>query len=213
MLVAKRMSSPVITLPPDMPINEAHDLMRKENIRRAPVVAKGKMLGIVTDRDLQEASPSKATSLSIWEIHYLLSRITVREVMTEKVLTIREDTPIEEAAHIMADNDIGGLPVMHGKKIVGMITETDLFKAFLDLFGARQKGVRISLLAKNQPGDLARLSQAVYEAGGNIISLGAFAGSSPSEYNITMKVDGIEQAKLKTIIEPLVVQVLDIRSV
>lgn len=213
MQVGQRMSTPVITIPPEMPITEALELLRREKIRRAPVVRRGKVIGIVTDRDLRDASPSKATSLSIWEINYLLSRITVREVMSEKVLTVSEDTPIEQAACLMADNQVGGLPVMRGRKMVGMITETDIFKAFLELLGARREGVRFSVLAKNQPGDLARLSQAIYAAGGDILALGAFAGDSPSNYNITFKVAGVGKAKLKALIEPLVVQLLDIREV
>lgn len=213
MLVGQRMSTPVITVPPEMPITEALELLRREKIRRAPVIRRGKVVGIVTARDLHDASPSKATSLSIWEINYLLSRITVREVMSEKVLSVSEDTPIEQAACLMADNQVGGLPVMRGRKVVGIITETDIFKAFLELLGARQKGVRFSVLAKNQPGDLARISQAIHAAGGDILALGAFAGDSPSNYNITFRVAGVGKAKLKTLIEPLVVQLLDIREV
>src|SRR5512143_1831463 len=109
MLVGERMSHPVITIPPDMPFVEALNLMRKEKIRRTPVIKDGRVVGIVSDKDLLNASPSPATSLSVWEMNYLLSKIQVKDVMTKKVLTVGEDTPIEEAARVMADNKIGGL--------------------------------------------------------------------------------------------------------
>lgn len=104
MLVGERMSHPVITVPPSMPIVEALNLMKREHIRRAPVVQEGKLVGIVSEKDLLNASPSSATSLSVWELNYLLSKVTVKEIMTTKVLTVDESTPIEEAARIMADN-------------------------------------------------------------------------------------------------------------
>src|SRR3990170_3638875 len=136
MIVGERMSHPVISVPPDMPIVDALNLMKREHIRRTPVIKDGKLVGIVSDKDLLNASPSPATSLSVWEMNYLLSKITVKDVMTKDVLTVTEDTPIEEAARIMADNKIGGLPVMRGASVVGIITETDLFKLFLELLGA-----------------------------------------------------------------------------
>ncbi len=120
-----------------MPIVDALNLMKSEQIRRAPVVKDNNLIGIVSDDDLLNASPSPVTSLSVWEINYLLSKITVSDVMTKNVLTVTEDTPIEEAARIMADNKIGGLPVMRDGNVTGIITETDLFKIFLELMGAR----------------------------------------------------------------------------
>ena len=137
MLVGERMKHPVISIPPDMPIVDALNLMKRERIRRTPVVKDGKMMGIVSDKDLLNASPSPATSLSVWEMNYLLSKILVKDVMTRKVLTVSEETPLEDAARIMADNKIGGLPVVRGEHVVGIITETDLFKIFLELMGAR----------------------------------------------------------------------------
>jgi acetoin utilization protein AcuB len=212
MNVGKRFSSPVITVTPDLPITEALALMQREKIRHAPVVQKGKLVGIVTRNDLLNASPSKATSLSVWEINYLLNKITVAEVMTRKVITITEDTPIEEAARVMADNKISCLPVMRGKELAGIITESDIFKLFLELLGARQKGVRVTVEVTDKPGVLAKISQAIYEAGGNIIALGAFAGETVSSSFITIKVEGVESKKLKKLIEPLVVRLTDIRT-
>jgi len=212
MLVNERMSHPVITVSPDTPIMDALRLMESEHIRRAPVVKDGKLVGIVAQKDLLNASPSPVTSLSVWEIHDLVSKITVKRVMTPKVITIQEDTPLEEAARLMADHRIGGLPVLHGDKITGIITETDLFKVFLELLGAREKGVRLSMLMTNQPGEIAKVSQAIFEIGGNIVALGAFAGDDLSTSLVTMKVVGPSQEQLKTTIEPLVVRLKDIRT-
>lgn len=212
MNVGKRISSPIITVSPDLPVTEALALMRREKIRHSPVIQKGKMVGIVTENDLLNASPSKATSLSVWEINYLINKITVADVMTKKVITTTEDTPIEEAARIMADNKISCLPVMRGKEVAGIITEADLFKMFLELLGARHKGVRLTVQVANEPGEIARISKAIFEAGGNIIALGTFSGDTLSSYLITLKVEGVEEKKLMKLIEPLVVSLTDIRT-
>jgi acetoin utilization protein AcuB len=212
MLVGERMSRPVITISPEMPIVDALNLMKREHIRRAPVVKDGKMVGIVSDKDLINASPSPVTSLSVWELNYLLSKITVKDVMTRKVLSVTEDTPIEEAARTMADSKIGGLPVMHGDHVVGIITETDLFKIFLELMGAREMGVRVTAYISEKKGTLARLTQAIASAGGNFVAFGQFTGSDPSNYLITFKVADLELQKVKEITEPLVIKLVDIRD-
>ena len=134
MLIRERMSRPAITAPPEMPIQDALSLMRKKGIRRLPVLDnKGKLVGIVSDRDLLHASPSDATSLSVWELNYLLSKVTLKRVMSAPVITVSPDTPVQEAARIMVEKKIGGLPVVQGGKLVGIITETDLFKVLLEL--------------------------------------------------------------------------------
>jgi acetoin utilization protein AcuB len=211
MLVGERMTHPVIFVSPDVPINEALNRMRTEHIRRLPVIKDGKLVGIVTDNDLLNASPSPVTSLSIWEMNYLLSKVTVKDVMTKDVITITEDTPIEVAARLMADNKIGGVPVIRDDKVIGILTETDLFKIFLELMGAREKSVRVSFLASNQPGELLKLSQAVFGLSGNIIALGTFAGEDPTTLSVTIKVEGVDLEKLRQTIEPLVIKVKDIR--
>jgi acetoin utilization protein AcuB len=211
MLVGERMSHPVITIPPDLPIVDALNLMKRERIRRTPVVKEGKLVGIVSDKDLLNASPSPATSLSIWEMNYLLSKITVRDVMTRQVMTVTEDTAIEQAARIMADNKIGGLPVMSGDAVVGIITETDLFKIFLELMGARESGVRVTALIHEEHGQLARLTQAISNAGGNFIAFGQFSGEDTTNRLVTFKVGGLNPVQVTTAIEPLVEKLIDVR--
>ncbi|MFN3742172.1 MAG: CBS and ACT domain-containing protein [Anaerolineales bacterium] len=212
MFVGERMSRPVIFLTPEMPVHDALDLFKKERIRRAPVVKDGKLVGIVSEKDLLNASPSPATTLSIWEMHYLLSKITVSEVMTKNVITVTEDTPIEEAARIMADNKIGGLPVMRDDQVVGIITETDLFKIFLELMGARQKGLRVTVLVEDKPGQLARITKMVADIGGNFVAFGQFSGEDPSTRLVTFKVQGVEKEQLRQALGSCCKEVWDIRE-
>lgn len=213
MLVAERMSHPVITIHPDMVMPDALDLMRKENIRRLPVVnSKGDLVGMVSENDILHASPSDATSLSIWEITYLLSKLQIDSIMEKDVITVTEDTPIEEAARMMADNKIGGMPVVRENKVVGIITETDLFKIFLELLGAREPGVRLAALIPNSPGELAQITRTIFDQGGNIIALGTFLGESSENREITLKVSGLDSERLKNSLDPYIEQILDIRE-
>ena len=213
MLVGERMSHPIISIAPDMPVHDALDMFKRERIRRAPVVKEGKLVGIVSDKDLLNASPSPASSLSIWEMNYLLSKITVSEVMTKKVRTVAEDTPIEEAARIMADNKIGGLPVLRDGHVVGIITETDLFKIFLEFMGAREKGVRVTTLIDEKPGQLAKITNAIAEVGGNFIAFGQFTGEDPSNRLVTFKVTGLKESTVKKAISEIAKEVWDIREI
>lgn len=212
MLVKERMSHPVISVKPDVPILEALKLMQRERIRRMPVIQDGKMMGIISDKDLIHAAPSDATSLSVWEINYLVSRIHVKDVMTTNVLSVTEDTPIEEAARIMADNKIGGLPVMSDGGVVGLITETDLFKILLELMGAREKGVRVTVVVPDRPGELSELTQAIARAGGSFVALGQFCGEDTTNRIVTFKVTGISEAQARDAVTPVVDRVVDVRT-
>jgi len=211
MLVGERMSHPVISVAPETPVHDALAMFKKENIRRAPVVKEGKLLGIVSDSDLLNASPSPATTLSIWEINSLLSKVTVRHVMTKKVKTIEVDTPIEDAARIMADCKIGGMPVTNKGKIVGMITATDLFKVLLEMTGAREKGVRATILIEDKLGEIAKVSKSIAEAGGNIIAVGMYSGPEVGKWGVTFKVLGIKKDAVKAAMEKAGKKVVDIR--
>lgn len=213
MLVGKRMTKPVITVSPDLPIQEALAQMHREKVRRFPVVNnRGQLVGIVSEKDLLNASPSDATSLSIYEINYLLSKITVERVMTTDVITIDDDCPIEEAARILADKKIGSLPVFHDGKLVGIITETDIFKVFLELLGARKPGVRMTVLVSDVPGKLFELTGVIRDLGGNLISVGTFMGDDPTSRNLTFKVDHVSIEALEKAIGPLVQKIIDIRE-
>jgi acetoin utilization protein AcuB len=213
MLVHERMSKNPITINKDIPINQALKLMRDEKVRRLPVLNdKGKLVGIVSERDLLYASPSPVTSLSIHELHYLISKITVGKIMTKDVITVSEYTPLEEAARIMADNKIGGLPVVRDGKLVGIITESDLFRIFTEILGARDMGVRLSMLVPEQPGILADITRAIADMGGNIISLGTFLGEDPTNRLITVKVADVPQDKLVAEMKTLALEIEDART-
>lgn len=212
MFVGDRMSRPVIFVSPDDSINDILVMFKKEHIRRAPVLKDGKLVGIVSERDLLNASPSSATTLSVWEMNYLISKVKIKNVMTKKVTTVTRDTPIEEAARIMADKKIGGLPVVDGERVVGMITETDLFKVFLELMGARDKGVRVTASIEDKPGELAKITKAIANAGGNFISFGFFSGEDASTKILTFKVDGIKQAEIKSALKDVIKKFWDIRQ-
>ena len=212
MFVGDRMSRPVITVSPDDKAIEVRALFKKEHIRRAPVVKNGKLVGIVSETDLINASPSQATSLSIWEMNYLVSMITVKQVMTKKVVTVEADTPIEEAARKMADNKIGGMPVMNNGRVTGMITETDLFKIFLELMGARKKATRVTALIEDKRGALSKVTKAIAAGGGNFISFGMFAGPDANTKVITFKVEGIKKDEIKIVLKDIVKKFWDIRE-
>jgi acetoin utilization protein AcuB len=213
MLVGERMTHPVITVEPDTPVQEALNMMRRENVRRMPVTdSAGHLVGIVAERDLLHASPSDATSLSVWELNYLLSKIVVKEVMTKDVVTITEDTLLETAARIMADRKIGGIPVMRDSKVVGIMTETDLFKIFLEILGARKAGVRLTVMVPNKPGELAQITKAIFDLGGNIIAMGTFLGEDTESTELTIKVEDVDAEALRGAIEPMVSRVIDVRD-
>lgn len=213
MLVKERMSRNPITIRPETVVTEAQALMKREKIHHLPVTDKeGRLVGIVTEKDLLYASPSPATTLSVYEMTSLLAKLKVEKVMSPKVITVPEDTPLEEAARIMADGNIGGLPVMRDRTLVGIITESDLFRIFIELFGARQKGVRASVLVPNTMGLLARLTEALSREGGNIISIGTFLGEDPTNGLCMLKVDGIAKDRLAEILKPLVIRIEDIRE-
>jgi acetoin utilization protein AcuB len=213
MLVRERMSTKPVTITADVPITEALRIMRQSQVRRLPVLdAEGKLIGIVSEKDLLYASPSPATSLSIYEMHYMLSRLKVTELMTPDPVTITPDTLLEEAALIMADNKIGGLPVVEDGDLVGIITETDIFKVFLELLGAREKGLRLTLRIPERMGEMARITTAIAQLGGNIMALGTFLGEDPTTAIVTVKVVDAPEEELKAAMQDLELEVVDSRE-
>jgi acetoin utilization protein AcuB len=213
MLVGSRMTPDPITVTEKTPVDEALKIVHEKKVRRLPVLnKKGALVGIVAEKDILYASPSPATSLSIHEIHYLVSKLTVGEIMTKKVFTVTDATPLEEAARIMADNRIGALPVMHDGKLVGIITETDIFKSFLELLGAREPGVRLTMRMPVGQGVMPLCTEAISKLGGRVVALTTWGGDAPDEAIVTAKVTGVEMEKLKEGISKLGVEFLDVRE-
>lgn len=132
MRVKDLISGPPITIAPDTPVLEARRVMQTRAIRHLLVVEHGRLVGIVTDRDIRLNMPSPATTLSIWEVNYLLARLTVREVMTTSVIVVEPDRSAHEAATLLVTEKIGALPVVDGDRLVGIVTETDFLRAFVD---------------------------------------------------------------------------------
>jgi acetoin utilization protein AcuB len=213
MLVRERMSTQPVTIAADVPITEALRVMRQNQVRRLPVLdADGKLVGIVSEKDLLYASPSPATSLSIYEMHYMLSRLKVTELMTPDPITITPDILLEEAAIIMADSKVGGLPVVEDGNLVGIITETDIFKVFLELLGAREKGLRLTLRIPERMGEMARITTAIAQLGGNILALGTFLGDDPTNAIVTVKVVDVPADQLEVAMQELGLEVVDSRE-
>ena len=214
MFVRNVMSSPVVTVPPEMPFQDALRLMQERNFRRLPVVdAKGKLVGIVAEHDLLYASPSPATSLSVWEMNYMLSKIKIERLMTREVITTSPDTILEETAHLMVVHRIGGVPVMDGGKVVGIITETDIFKTMVAMFGGGVAGLRLTLEVPKGKGVLAKISQAVFDMGGEILSVGSFPIEERSEDGLVMKVREVSKEQLIDTLEAFGDHVIDAREV
>ncbi len=214
MLVRERMTRHPITITPDTSVRDALHLMRDKKIRRLPVLDKNQLVGIVSEKDLLYASPSPATSLNVWEIHELLYKLKVDKVMTRRVITVAEDQPLEDAARLMEDARIGGLPVTKGKELVGIITESDLFKAFLQFLGGRRRGVRVTAMIPNAKGTLAKITSAIFSAGGDIVGMAFSEDATPGaeQWEIALKVQDVPQEKLVQVLEPVVHKILDVRE-
>jgi acetoin utilization protein AcuB len=153
MLVSTWMSKDLITIDQNESISEAINLLKKNNIKRLLVLKNENLVGIITDRDIKNASPSRVTSLDIWELNYLMSKVKVKEIMTKKIVTISAESSIEKAAILLHDNRIGGLPVVNNdQELVGIITTNDVLEALISITGARKAGYMISLLVPDKPG-------------------------------------------------------------
>lgn len=212
MLVKNVMTKNPVTISPESSITEARALMNKKNIGKLPVIDKNnKLVGILTKNDMAKAAPSDATTLDMFEIGYILSKITVEKVMAKNVITVPDTEVVENAAKIMVDNGIGCVPVVSGDLVVGIITESDLFGLFTDMFGARDEGVRFILTLDDKPGQVAKLINEIAEADGNLVSLVTRELKENGKRRLTVKVQGISEAKLKEILSKLGLTADDIR--
>ncbi len=198
MLIKNVMTKNPVIISDDCSLTDAKALMTKNNISRLPVVDKNKKLvGILSKGDLQKASPSDATTLDIYEISYLLSKLTVEKIMVRNVVTVPDDEVVETAARIMVEHGVSCLPVMSGDFISGIITESDVFRLFTEMFGAHQSGVRMILSMDDKPGQVAKLVNGIAAINGNVVSMVTRELTEATKRRLTIKVSGItrEQAE------------------
>ena len=213
MIVKEVMRTNVVFISSETKITEAKNIMMENKFSKLPVVDYGKLVGIVTKNDLIKAEPSLATTLDMFEIGYLLSKLTVKKVMMTNVITVSPEEVVEEAARIMVDNEISCLPVVKDDALIGIITESDLFNLFTDMFGARQKGVRVVAFVDDKPGQLAKVTKEISDLNANIISAVTTKHDVDNRLCITLKATGIEESKMKSIFENCGFEVQDLRFI
>ncbi|MGQ9689434.1 MAG: CBS and ACT domain-containing protein [Desulfobaccales bacterium] len=172
MLVKDWMTKDPITITDDTSMMKAIHLMKQNRFRRLPVMHEGRLVGIVSDRDLKEASPSKATTLDVHELYYLLAELLVKDIMTRDPITVGPDDTVEHAAQLMLENTISGLPVVddHGK-VVGILTQSDVFRAFMHITGILQGGVQFALRLEDRPGLIKEVVDMLRARGARFVSL------------------------------------------
>jgi acetoin utilization protein AcuB len=197
MLVVERMARNPVTVTEQTTAEQALEIMVERKIRHLPVLEQGEnLVGIVSEKDLLRTGED----------------VPVARVMTSDVITVTEYAALEEAARIMVDHRVSSLPVMRGNRLVGIITETDLFKVFLELLGARQAGVRLTMLIPEEKGMLASLTSEITSLGGNILALGTFKGEDPTNRLVTVKVASVPMEKLVAIMEAIGMEIIDVRE-
>lgn len=197
MLVIERMTRPPLTISGEATVEEALSIITEQKQRHLSVLdADETLVGVVSEKDLLRARCDER----------------VEEVMTREVITVTEYTALEDAARIMADHRISSLPVMRDQRLVGIITETDLFNIFLELLGAREEGVRLTMLVPEERGMLASLTSEISNMDGNILALGTFMGEDPTNRMVTVKVSDVPTDKLIAVMEALGMEIVDVRE-
>ncbi len=194
MKVKDRMSTNVMTVQMDSSLTEAFRIMKENKIRRLPVMDKDKLVGIVTISDLNRAAPSSATSLSIHELNYLLAKTKIKDILTKKqeLLTISSDSYIETAARIMRHKVISGLPVVDDGKLVGIVTETDIFDAFIDILGVKKPHSRIDVYIMDRPGTLVDLIGIISSKGISLLNTVVYYDEKKDKYKAILRVETLD---------------------
>jgi acetoin utilization protein AcuB len=214
MLIKDLMTPNPICGRPDMPVTEAQTLMQQHNFRHLPILdAEGKLVGLITQRSLAHAIPSDVRQFSPFVINYVLARVKAQNIMVKDVITIDENVAIEEAARLMADRKIGCLPVMREGRLIGIISDHDLFKAMVNLLGARRAGLRVTVLQPDRAGEVARISRAIAETGGYLSVFVTYPTSDPAVWSSVVKVTNVpENVLVETLGRLPELRVLDVRQ-
>ncbi len=198
MLIKDWMSTPVITVGPDESMMKASKLMKDKTIRRLPVVDdKGKLIGIVTDRDIKEASPSKATTLDIHELYYLLSEIKVKDIMTKNPVRLKSEDSVEKAAVLLSDRTLGGLPIVDDDDgVVGIITEKDMYDVLIEITRVRDGGVQMGFQLPRTPGALKPVLEDIAGSGAKILSIITVYPKGQPDRKAFIRIDEMEKSEL-----------------
>jgi len=215
MLVREYMTRDLVTIEPEARLSDALNMLRARNVHRLPVVEDNLLIGIVSEKDLLYARPSGDRPIGWVEASAQAAVLPVRQVMRQDVVTVCPDCPIEIAAAIMADHSIGALPVVsppESHTLVGIITETDIFRLFIEMLGSRASGVRASLEIDNRKGALASLFNRIVEASGGITTVSSFPSASPLRLRIILKVADVDQDAMHGLLKPEET-VLDLRQI
>jgi acetoin utilization protein AcuB len=185
------MTRKVFTVSPEDSIAEAAKLAKEKGLKHLPVVHGEKLKGILSDRDIKEYVPTKATSLDVYELHYLLAKTKVKEVMKTKVYTTTPDTPIEEAAMLMRDLNIGCLPVIENNRVVGIISDRDIFKVLVDITGVKHGGHRVSVMVEDRPGSVREVADIIRKHGFSLQSiLTSYERADPGYRKVVIRARG-----------------------
>ena len=199
MLVKNWMSERVITIDAKDSMQNAVKFLKEYKIRMLPVMKKGKLVGVVTDRDIKQASASKATTLDIHELFYLISKIKIEDIMTKGPITVPPNFTVEETAEILLNNRISGVPVVdHEGNLVGIITQADLFRVLISLTGVGTRGIQFALLIKDQPGSIKEVADVIRKFGGRMVSiLTSYDGVSEGYRKVYIRMRRIERFELE----------------
>jgi acetoin utilization protein AcuB len=205
MLIKGWMTSDVMTIDEDTSMMKASQIMKENNIRRLPVMHKGKLVGMITDRDIKEASPSKATTLDVHELYYLLSELKVKDIMSKNVFTIGPEETVEKAAVKMLEHRISGLPVVNDKgKVVGMITQGDIFKVLVSLTGIYRGGIQFAFNLEDRPGSIKEVGDLIRKHGGRMVSiLTSYDMCDEGCRHVYIRIKDIPDDKLKALTDDL----------
>jgi acetoin utilization protein AcuB len=215
MLVCDYMTHDPVTIGPNARLYEALNLIRSRRVHRLPVLEDNLLVGIISEKDLLYALPPGGQQISWIESGTRAAAMPIHEVMTSHVITVCPDCPIEQAAATMADYAVGALPVVQtpeSRILVGIITETDIFKLFVEMLSSRAPGVRISLEINNRKGALASLLNRIVEASGGVVTVSSFPASSPHRLRIILKVADVDLAVVRSLLKPEET-VIDLREI
>lgn len=203
MLVKNWMSKEVITVGADDSMQNAIYILQEQNIKILPVMDGGNLAGIISDRDLKKASPSDATTLDMHELLFLISKIKVRDLMKKPVYTAKPDDTVEEAAALLLEKKISGLPVVdENNRLVGIITRSDIFRVLISLSGLGKKGIQFAIRIKDMPGIIKEVRELIHEYGGRTASILSSSDNAPDGYlNFYFRIYQIDREKLPYLLD------------